>query len=199
MGFVKRRFEEKREVAKARAWADSAHRQLFDEAGAFEDVYARRVAKIAAAPAVFVAGRLLMSNSQVAIPAGQDEHRVRDQVVRRAQWSIGLVQVRLVAPEYAAFDIVDACVDELRARAPMLAADVARLWDQGVRETHLPEPGESFDVLLDSPWIRTLAGWIIEGLEQRHPETPERAVTAASLHLVGGCRESVAQYGGASG
>jgi hypothetical protein len=192
MGLFGKKKEMKREVARSAEWSEGAYTQLFEKATRIEDPFARRVAQAAAYGASQVVGGIRMSNSPVAIPDGERT----DLALRRAQWALGLVQVRLVAPLDQMDRIVAACVEALKDDSE-LSADVARLWAEQVSEGAVPEPGTSYDVLLDAPWFRELGMWVIGSASLREEGVPfAAAIVASCVHLHAASRGSVASYAG---
>lgn len=192
MGIFGRRTEEKRELARARDWGDDAYARLFEEGAASDDVRVRRVAQSAAIGASLTVGSLRMSNSPVHF--SEDEGTgVIESALRRAQWAVGIVQVRLAVTEEEMDPIMEACIAHVAGGD--LADDLARLWSQA-RDGEVPSPGASFNDLAQIRWFQELAVWILRGSTPRPGKPTEQCLMTAIAQLVLGCTESVAVYSG---
>jgi hypothetical protein len=92
--------------------------------------------------------------------------------VRRALGAVGLVEIRLVAPEDEIDDIAGACLGE--ADQDSSRADEARdLWRNKILNRQVPSECESFDQFLGFEWFRDVARWLIGPLRVREAGSRE--------------------------
>ena len=139
------------------------------------------------------------SGSRTCATGGADEAAVREDVVRRAQWTVALATLRLVVPDDEddlQTEVAAAAFEAVEKDTPRGDAALA-FWTDAVRAGGGPGPGEPMDLLGDQEWFRRLALWVVGPLGMGETDRPiALGVAAATVHLKNGCSESFRLYAG---
>ncbi len=186
------------------------------EAEGCDDWEAARLYRAAGDGAGFIVDMVhneyLRAESPLCLPDDADHSVVREEFLRRAQWSSLMVLARVVFVDDRTWlarssalrarfpDALESLQDHMVSRAFAAFGDdgqrseeASRLWRKEVRTADVDQNAE-FGEFVESGWFRSLAAWTVGPLVVREPGAEPEAETFAAITLSAGCSFALEIY-----